>query len=193
MLQLAEHYEIIQKTIRNFAQHKTLCFVSLKLDVISYETILWALQSLKRDEMTPTEKAVQNRIKEAFALKVNNGVWKHLLSTIDSGVIQSSPCPFFSKSVKAQILKTHEKLDFHEADLSFAKSVANPLKFITHENTKNSSGFIKGIYFAKQPAWESVDNFQTHVSIDQGLYDVMIAYLRQYFEQGAEQEEFKKE
>ena len=143
-----------------------MCFISLKLEVISYETIMWALRSLQRDEMTPTEKAVQNRIKEAFALKVNNGVWKYFLSTIDSGVIESSPCPYFSKNVKAQILKAHEKLDFHDADVSFAKSIANPLRFITHENTKNTTGFVKGIYFTNQPAWESVDNFQSHVIIN---------------------------
>ena len=154
---------------------------------------MWALKSLQRDEMTPTEKAVQNRIKEAFALKVNNGVWKYFLSTVDSGVIESTPCPYFSKNVKSQILKAHENLDFHEADVSFAKTIPNPLRFITHENAKNSTGFVKGIYFVNQPAWESVDNFQSHVSIDQGLYDVMVEYLRHYFEQGAAQQEFKKD
>lgn len=37
---------------------KTLNFISLKLEMISHESIRWVLTSLKKDEMTPTEKAV---------------------------------------------------------------------------------------------------------------------------------------
>jgi hypothetical protein len=33
--------------------------------------------------MTPTEKAIQSRIKEAFALKVNPEVWVELMAQIE--------------------------------------------------------------------------------------------------------------
>jgi hypothetical protein len=37
---------------------RTLSFISLQLEMISHECLQWVLLSLKRDEMTPTEKAV---------------------------------------------------------------------------------------------------------------------------------------
>jgi hypothetical protein len=37
------------------------------------------LKSLEKDEMTPNEKAIQSRIKEAFSYKINNIIWEKLL------------------------------------------------------------------------------------------------------------------
>jgi hypothetical protein len=61
---------------------QTLCFVSLQLDVISYECLQWVLYSLRRDEMSPTERAVQSRIKEAFAFKISASLWESILDAI---------------------------------------------------------------------------------------------------------------
>lgn len=61
---------------------KSLSFVSLKLDLISLEVIGWVLRSLKRDEMTPTEKTIQSRVKEAFAYKITPSLWKATLNQI---------------------------------------------------------------------------------------------------------------
>jgi hypothetical protein len=43
LIDLAEDQCILHRTKRNFAKMKTLCFVSLQLDVISYECIQWVL------------------------------------------------------------------------------------------------------------------------------------------------------
>ena len=43
--------------------------------------------------MTPLEQAVKNRIKEAFAFKVNNQHWESIVSYIRDS-------PSFSKSIK---------------------------------------------------------------------------------------------
>jgi len=48
----------VLKTKREFINIKTLSFISLKLDIISHESIAWVLKSLKIDEMAPTEKAI---------------------------------------------------------------------------------------------------------------------------------------
>lgn len=37
---------------------------------ISVESILWVLYSMKIDKLTPTERQVQNRIKEVFGIKI---------------------------------------------------------------------------------------------------------------------------
>ena len=84
MLDDAEHANIIQRTIRNFSQLKTLKFVSLKLDTISYECMNWVLKSLRSNEMTPSERAIQSRIKEAFALKLQPVIWQEILESIES-------------------------------------------------------------------------------------------------------------
>lgn len=41
------------------------------------------MASLKRDEMTPTEKALQNRIKEAFAFKIPASLWECIIESLE--------------------------------------------------------------------------------------------------------------
>ena len=79
LVAFAEQHGIIQRTVRKFAHLSTLCFISLHLEVISYECLRWVVQSLRQDEMTPTERAVQSRIKEAFALKLSPNVWQEAI------------------------------------------------------------------------------------------------------------------
>jgi hypothetical protein len=83
LIDFAEKEEIIQKTVRNFSNLKTLCFISLKLDVLSYECLKWVLISLRSNEMTPSERAIQSRIKEAFALKISMEIWNEIVSSIE--------------------------------------------------------------------------------------------------------------
>lgn len=61
---------------------KTLSFISLKLDIISHECIQWVLYSLRKDEMTPIERAIQSRIKEAFAFKIITPLWDFIIESI---------------------------------------------------------------------------------------------------------------
>jgi len=56
--------------------------VSLKLDIFSKECVSWVLTSLRDNEMIPTEKAIQSRIKEAFALKIQPNTWEILIESI---------------------------------------------------------------------------------------------------------------
>jgi hypothetical protein len=57
-MNIAEELGIVQRTIRKFSNLKTLSFISLKLEVISYECLSWVIRSLKIDDMTPSEKAI---------------------------------------------------------------------------------------------------------------------------------------
>lgn len=69
---------------------KTLCFLSLQLEIITHECLTWVMASLKRDEMTPTEKALQNRIKEAFAFKISNSLWECIVQSLEIKDIKTS-------------------------------------------------------------------------------------------------------
>jgi hypothetical protein len=63
---------------------RTLSFISLQLEIISHECLSWVLTSLKKDEMTPTERAIQSRIKEAFAFKIASSLWDFIIESIDN-------------------------------------------------------------------------------------------------------------
>lgn len=76
-----EQNGIIHTTMRQFGSKKQV-FHSLNLDLISHECLLWCCRSLKNDEMTPNEKAVQSRIKEVFCYKVTTWLWDHIIDSI---------------------------------------------------------------------------------------------------------------
>lgn len=84
LLELAESLSIIQITTRNFSNIKTLHFISLKLEVMSLECLDWVLLSLSQDEMTPSERAIQSRVKEAFAFKLSNDVWREIMEVLQT-------------------------------------------------------------------------------------------------------------
>ena len=74
--------DLIHTTNRSFGTVKTVSFVSLKADCLSLELLLWTLRSLKNDEMLPTERAIQSRIKEAFDFKPTQQQWQQLLEMV---------------------------------------------------------------------------------------------------------------
>lgn len=53
--------------------------ISLKIDKLDQECLLWVLRSLKNDEMISTEKAIQSRLKEAFDFKPAGNVWTNFI------------------------------------------------------------------------------------------------------------------
>ena len=66
-----------------------MSFISLRLDIITHECLAWVLASLKRDEMTPTERAIQSRIKEAFAFKIGTTLWDYIIDSLENKDLQT--------------------------------------------------------------------------------------------------------
>ena len=77
----AENLGIIHLTKRQFGA-KIISFYSMKLEILSLECLTWVLRSLRRDEMCPNERAVQSRIKEAFAYKIPALLWEKILEAV---------------------------------------------------------------------------------------------------------------
>jgi len=75
---------VIHLTTRNFADIKTVTFVSLRLEVISRECLLWVSLTLRQDEMTPTERIIQSRMKEAFAFRVTVEEWATFVEAVEA-------------------------------------------------------------------------------------------------------------
>ena len=61
---------------RSFTNLKTVFFTCMRIQSLSYESLVWTLRSLQLDEMLPTERAVQSRIKEVFDYKVPAPDWE---------------------------------------------------------------------------------------------------------------------
>jgi uncharacterized membrane protein YwzB len=83
LLEKAESAGIIFTTERQFGQSKEIVYISLKLDILSLESIFWVLRSLKTDEMTPNERAVQSRLKEAFSYKITASIWDQIFKLLN--------------------------------------------------------------------------------------------------------------
>ena len=100
----AEEAGILHTTIRKFMNADPLHFVGLHLDNITIESLGWILKSIKNDEMTPTEKLILSRIKECFALKADQKIWKTLINLLLSYQSNGKKLPLGDSAAIPQLL-----------------------------------------------------------------------------------------
>eukprot|EP00825_Cyclidium_porcatum_P025901 TRINITY_DN2801_c0_g2_i1.p1 TRINITY_DN2801_c0_g2~~TRINITY_DN2801_c0_g2_i1.p1 ORF type:complete len:915 (-),score=168.77 TRINITY_DN2801_c0_g2_i1:203-2947(-) len=74
--------DIYHQTMRKFGDTEPTFYVSLHLQTISVQSIIWILESIKRDRMTPSEKLVFSRIKECYGLKINQYYWSCVINQL---------------------------------------------------------------------------------------------------------------
>jgi hypothetical protein len=65
-----------------YSKDKSINLISLKLKKISAECIFWVLKSLEKDEMTPTDRVIQSRIKESFSIKLQAMQWEDIVQVL---------------------------------------------------------------------------------------------------------------
>lgn len=58
--------------------------MSLWIEEITLESLAWVLKSLRKDEMTPTDKLVASRIKECYGIKITNQEWANFMLSLQS-------------------------------------------------------------------------------------------------------------
>ena len=131
----------IHSTERVFCDLKTMYFSSLKIESLSFESLLWALRSLKVDEMLPTERAIQSRIKEAFDFKVSSSEWSYLQDII-----------------KNMHRHTHTKSAPEQINYSLFSCSSTPV-FILKEVTDPVTRSKIFVIYPKGEEWESIDQF----------------------------------
>jgi hypothetical protein len=56
--------------------------VSLLIEDLSFETIVWVLRAIRKDEMTPSDKLIQSRIKECLGMKLPASGWSNFFSSL---------------------------------------------------------------------------------------------------------------
>lgn len=66
--------------------------------------------------MTPSERAIQSRVKEAFALKVSPEIWNEIVSSIENETYQS-PILKLSKDEKKVVSEQRQMYQFHSEDI----------------------------------------------------------------------------
>ena len=187
IMRLAEDYGILQKTIRKFSHLKSLTFLSLHLEVISYECIGWVITSLREDEMTPTERSIQCRVKEAFALKVESSIWELAMSKLIG--LKSTAKPLkLSSAQKDEIFYENQNYLFHNDDLDFDVNFSSQQKqtwtrfaVLKVEEDPQLNQLVNAIYFQGQKAWVGVDTDKNSTQIDSYHYFLFKEFLFNYF------------
>lgn len=98
LIEEAAREKLIQITTRIFGDSQPLPFISMMLDQLTIQSLIWVIKSLINDDLTPFEKTITSRIKEAFGIKINQimwqGVYLFLKSKVDSdGFIKTKDFP----------------------------------------------------------------------------------------------------
>lgn len=118
-------------TIRKFGDSEPFYYISLQLSQLSFQSLCWILNSMKKDEITPNEKQILNRIKECYATKINQQSWNGVMLYIKS-------------------------LSDINGDIIFDNKLLPNLKLIkVRDHTTNTEFF--NIYFKDDKDWKTSD------------------------------------
>jgi len=87
VLMEAEAKKLIHITIRKFPNNDPYYYIGMLLNVLTIESLVWIIRSIKSDLMTPTEKLILSRIKECYGLKIDPNYWKMLLYSLHQNTL----------------------------------------------------------------------------------------------------------
>ena len=170
-----------------------MCFISLKLELISYEAIAWVLRSLCRDEMTPTMKTIQNRFKESFAIQPDYNLWNFIFHQIEGTFRKFYFVPKLTKAQKRDIKNTQSKFEFHQCDIDTSqKSKGQSMFTLVELSDHRAKNKLRTIYFNSDPRWIGVDHRHSSVEVDPKQYDSLVQFLREFFNKARNDPDMKK-
>jgi hypothetical protein len=157
----------LHTTERVFCDLKTMFFTSLKIENLSLESLLWALRSLKVDEMLPTERAIQSRIKEAFDFKVSSSEWS-----------------FLQEVIRGMHKHTHTKSAPDQINYSLFSAASTPV-FILKETLDPVTRTKIFVVYPKGEEWDSIDQFIKEGDVlkvkQNDEWQAFVSFLGEYF------------
>ena len=166
-LEIAQKEGIILICRRHFghpANHST-SYISLRLTTISLQSLYWVLASLKRDQMTPTDRVIQSRIKEAFGIKIYNAQWERILHAI-----QGTPGDTSEDSIYIYIyIYIGSNTDIQVIQFDVEES-ADPL-----------SGVKQNVIYPRGEKWEGIDQLNPSTILNTQLYADFKLFMKDYF------------
>lgn len=153
----AEKQKLFHTTIRRFGNEtETFGYISLHLESLSVESLFWVLKSLQLDEMTPTEKLIQSRVKESFCLKLSLETWRSYV-----GFLIQNP----EKSIGIRLERDSENEENYCLFLAWEKWVCSDKGKLTSEldqsNWDEFLDFLRSFFFSAAVAkisYKSVEN-----------------------------------
>lgn len=120
MVREAQRNGIIQVRQVEVTPQITFSFYSLHLEVVSYESLLWILESFKVNELKPTVKAIKRYIKDAYGLNLQYDIWNELfLESIKTNWYVKRFVTLSPEQIK-QIDLANQKYKFHKVDINFS-------------------------------------------------------------------------
>ena len=138
-------------------------YVSLRVEEVSIECLTWTLRSLCLDEMLPSEKAIQSRMREVFDCRPSASEWQDLLQQAKKHLHCASDPPEFSL---------------------FSKS-STEAKFTLDEIVDQSSGCKTLLIYPNGEKWQSLDSqskFCDYLNIkDTPEWKEFLKFLENYF------------
>ena len=162
MLETAEKSKLIFISCKEFDKIST-SFVSLLVESCSLECLTWILRSLCVDEMLPSEKAIQARMREVFDFKPSPLEWQNLIQQARGHSHSSSAPAEFSLFSKSPVLP---KFTF--------KEIADP-----------SNGARTLLVYPNGENWSALDNhskFGDYLNIKEAPeWKEFLRFLENYF------------
>ena len=113
ILEMAGNNKIVFISCKTF-EKVAVKYVSIRVEEVGVECLTWTLRSLCADEMMPSEKAIQSRMREAFDCKPTASEWQDLLRQAKKHMHSESDPPefsFFSKSPTVPRFTLEEIMD----------------------------------------------------------------------------------
>lgn len=162
LLEVAEKNQLIFISCKDFDK-VAINFVSLKIELVSLECLTWTLRSLCVDEMLPSEKAIQSRMREVFDCKPSPSEWQNLL----------------------QLARGHSYSNSAPTEFSFFSKSPSVPKFMFQEITEQSNGCKTILIYPSGEKWQALDNqskFCDFLQIKEtGEWKDFLKFLEAYF------------
>ncbi|EGR28092.1 hypothetical protein IMG5_183490 [Ichthyophthirius multifiliis] len=159
-----EYKQIIHQTIRKFGDSNPIQYISLHLNQISIEAIIWIIISIRNDEMTPNEKMVLSRIKECYGVKINQLYWNGImlyisnLADINGDVILNNNGIFNLKLKKVKESTQDYYLIYLKDNIEWVHSDNGPILQEDYKLWKIFIEFIKEFFQENDTSQNMVDN-----------------------------------
>ena len=121
--------------------------------------------------MSPTERAVQSRIKEAFAFKISTAEWEHYIEIIANGTSNDD----------AYQNRPKHQLHYAKKQAPGGKQAPKNLMFKVKEIVEDPAigQMTRAIYLQDQGEWTGID--QNTSELDEELYGELKDFLEEYF------------
>lgn len=153
---------------RSFCDLKTMFFTCLKITSLSYESVTWTLRSLKQDEMLPTERAIQSRVKEVFDYKIPPTDWE-----------------FFIDSCKQKHFHTKSAPESSSYSLFSSNSQYSNPSFTMKEIPDAVTKQLVVLVYPKGEEWDSKDQYIKEGDVlgvkDTPDWEAFVEFLSDYF------------